>query len=148
MLGYTEEDFLTLDRIDITHPDDREENARAYDALFAGETDSFRLEKRYLHKEGGLVWADVTVSLVRDADGRALHTFSQAQDISARRRAEYALRDNEARLQTLVDNAADGIITIDQTGSIESFNLAAESMFGYTPKEAVGRKRPNIDARA
>ncbi len=60
-------------------------------------------------------------------------------DLTARKQAEAALRDNEARLSAILDTAAEGIITIDEHGSIESINLAAQKIFGYTDAEAVGR---------
>lgn len=61
------------------------------------------------------------------------------QDITGRKAAEDALRRNEVRLRLLVDNALDGIITVDSSGIIDSFNPAAESIFGYQEDEIVGQ---------
>jgi PAS domain S-box-containing protein len=89
----------------LTHPDDGEQNDRAYKALFAGESDSLRMEKRYQNKEGEVTWADVTVSIVRDADGRPLGTFGQSQDVIERKRTEEALRESEERFRAGFEHA-------------------------------------------
>ena len=61
------------------------------------------------------------------------------QDITGRKAAEEALRLNEVRLRLVVDNAVEGIITLDASGFIESFNPAAESTFGYSSNDIVGK---------
>ena len=60
-------------------------------------------------------------------------------DITTRKQAEQALRDNETRLRTVLDTAVDGIITIDERGTMESFNQAAVKLFGYSADEAIGQ---------
>ena len=59
-------------------------------------------------------------------------------DVTERKQAEQELRSNEERTRGILEHVADGIITIDQQGKIESFNPAAESMFGYSAEEAIG----------
>ncbi|MHA1537891.1 MAG: PAS-domain containing protein [Alphaproteobacteria bacterium] len=60
-------------------------------------------------------------------------------DVTERRSAEHELRESEERIRGVLDNVADGVITIDEEGKIESFNPAAESMFGYSAKAAIGQ---------
>ena len=90
-LGRTEEALRETTVQDLTHPDDIEVSASHMAALLAGEVASYRLEKRYLRTDGTPVWCQLSVSLVRAADGTPLHTMSQIEDISDR-------RDFEARL--------------------------------------------------
>jgi PAS domain S-box-containing protein len=97
--GYTREELLGRGFIDITHPDDRDENAGAFDRLVRGEITGFRLEKRYVRKDGEIIWVQVDVSLVRDATGSPLHSVCLIQDITVRRRAEQALRMSEEALR-------------------------------------------------
>jgi PAS domain S-box-containing protein len=61
------------------------------------------------------------------------------QDVTERERAERELQDREARMRSILDNASDGIMTIDEDGTVESFNAAAERMFGYQAAEIVGK---------
>jgi PAS domain S-box-containing protein len=97
MLGYSEEELLRLTFLDITHPDDREVSAAQVAAGYAGELTESRLEKRYVRKDGEIIWALVNWAIVPDAEGRPLHTVASVQDITARKRAEEALRESEAK---------------------------------------------------
>jgi len=92
LLGYTESELLACTWMDITHPDDIATGEDLHCRLKAGEIDTFELEKRYLRKDGGTVWAQLTVSLVRDDAGVPLYNISQIQDISERRVIEERLR--------------------------------------------------------
>jgi PAS domain S-box-containing protein len=92
MLGYGPHELIGTTLRDLTHPDDIEANRGLVEQALAGEIDDFALEKRYFHKDGHVVWAQLHVSLVRDDDGTPLYFISQTQDITARRDAEDALR--------------------------------------------------------
>lgn len=78
------------------------------------------------------------------AEGDVPGTVTLLQDVSDRKAAEEALRSNEVRLRLIVDNALDGIITVDSTGIIESFNPAAESMFGYEASQIISQSLENL----
>jgi signal transduction histidine kinase/DNA-binding response OmpR family regulator/HPt (histidine-containing phosphotransfer) domain-containing protein len=77
---------------DITHPDDLNVDVREVRHLLAGDIHSYQLEKRYLHKDGNVLWVILSVSLVRDTAGRPLYSVVQIEDITARKRFEEELR--------------------------------------------------------
>jgi len=107
--------------------------------LLEGVIADYQLEKRYIDKRGNVLWILLSVSLVRDALGVPLHFVSQIQDITDRFEAEKRLREREEYLSTLLDNVIDAIVTIDESGLIETFNPAAERIFGYGKADVVGQ---------
>jgi PAS domain S-box-containing protein len=90
--GYSREDLLQMTFRDITHPDDMEPDLDFVRRTIAGELDGYRLEKRYLRKDGALIWVQLTVSLVRDAQTRDPQYFiSVVEDITLRKATETQL---------------------------------------------------------
>jgi len=79
------------------------------------------------------------ISPIVEAGGGVIGVSLAFRDITPRRRAVNTVRDTAARLKAIFDNAAEGIVTVDEQGRIESFNPAAERMFGYTAAEVGGR---------
>jgi two-component system, cell cycle sensor histidine kinase and response regulator CckA len=95
MLGYREEELTGLSYLDVTHPDDREDDRRQVAELLAGDLDSYLIEKRYLAADGATVWARAHISLIRDGAGEPLHLAATTEDITGTKRAEARLRRSE-----------------------------------------------------
>ena len=101
IVGYGEEELLARDFQSITHPEDLAPDLQLVARLIAGEIDTYCLEKRYLHKDGHLVWVRLDVSLVRDPSGEQPDYFiSQVDDITERRRAQELLRAAKEEAET------------------------------------------------
>lgn len=139
MLGYDREELLACTYQQVTHPDDLDADRQNVADLLAGRINAYQMEKRYLDKQGRTLWVLLSVSLVRDGEGRPVHFVSQIQDFSDRVAAERAVREREHYLSTLLDNVVDAIVTIDEQGRIETFNHAAEAIFGYRQPEVAGQ---------
>lgn len=91
MLGYDEAELLVTRFQALTHADDLEPSLDLVHRLVTGENPSFQLEKRCVHKDGHLLWTQMTASLVRNADGKPIYLVVQIQDITARKRSEAEL---------------------------------------------------------
>ena len=88
LLGYDEQDLLSNDFQSITHEEDLERDVGLLQQALSGQIQSYRMEKRYYHKSGRIIWTMLSVSLVRDANGKADYFVSQIQDITDQREAE------------------------------------------------------------
>ena len=140
MMGYSEQELVGIHFLALTHADDVDACRQSMQRLLAGEFDSFRLEKRYLHRNGATVWALLTASLARDAQGKPLYVISQAQDITECKRAEEILRESQERYRSLIEASPDAIVLADLEGRIQMANQRAIEIFGGgSPEELVGR---------
>ncbi|MBF0622436.1 MAG: PAS domain S-box protein [Magnetococcales bacterium] len=96
IVGYTESEMLRINYQSITHPADMEKDERLIAKLLSNTASTLQIEKRYIHKQGEVVWILSSVSLVRDSEGKPIHFVNQIQDISAQKQAEAELaRINE-----------------------------------------------------
>lgn len=92
ILGFTEEELIALNFNEITHQDDIDKDLVPMNQLLAGEITNYHIEKRYFHKNGEIIWALLSVSIVKDADGSPLHYICQVQDITLKKQAEEELK--------------------------------------------------------
>ncbi|QHJ11675.1 putative diguanylate cyclase DgcE [Paraglaciecola mesophila] len=91
IVGYCEQELLAIDFQTITHPEDLQADLTFLKQLLANDIQTYNMEKRYFHKSGSLIWAKLTVSLVRDEARQPLYFISQIQDITAQKKSSEAL---------------------------------------------------------
>lgn len=128
MLGYPPKEFAGRTWQEVTHPEDVEATQRAIDSLLSGAQDAARLTKRYLHKNGSIVWADASTSLRRDKEGRPLYFMTTVSDITERKRAEEELRRSERR-ETILNRIANVFLTVsDDQMYAEVLAIVLETM--------------------
>lgn len=101
-LGYSEEELQQRTIAEVTHPEDRALTQQGYDEILNRTRESLHYEKRYLHKDGRIVWGHASVSCVRAVDGQTSYCVGLVQDISERRRMEEALREANRELDAFV----------------------------------------------
>ena len=87
ILGYTRDELLHLTTVDLTPPEDRGTALDYNDKLLRGEVASYSREKRYVRKDGCIIWTNVSIAAVRTPDGRPAHVISVIEDITERKRA-------------------------------------------------------------
>jgi len=99
LLGYSREELVGMPFARITYPEDLAANQAAFGSLLRGESKTCRLEKRFVRKDGELIWIDLSSSLVRDGQGAPHYLISVIQDISARKQAEAEVMSMAAQLR-------------------------------------------------
>jgi PAS domain S-box-containing protein len=147
-LAYSEEELLARTVYEVTCPDDLDYDRELCQRLDAGETDVFDVEKRYIRKDGSMVWARTTVNVIQDAFGRPLRHTAVIQDLSARKQAERDLQASKDRLQLAFDATQLGWWQFDpvsgmgrgDTRAQEIFDIAAD---GATNEEFMKRVHPD-----
>ena len=105
MLGYSADELLKMTFWDITHPEDRQRNAASVQPFFRGETREYTIEKRYIRKDGSIMWGLLTATMIRDAEGHPLRTVSMIQDITERRQSDALSRSQKVALEMVAQGA-------------------------------------------
>jgi two-component system, cell cycle sensor histidine kinase and response regulator CckA len=139
MLGYETEELSQLGVADVTHPEDVALDMAYAAELRRGERDSYKREKRYIRKDGSVVWADLTVSLVRGYDGTPTHVVSHIQDITAQREANLLFAATFA-------HSVVPMFVADDARRIVDLNHAATELLGVPHDAAVGLRIDDLVA--
>lgn len=139
MLGYSQDEIKNHKWQEITHPEDVELTQTEINALLSNLRESTRFVKRYLHKDGSIIWTEESTALRRDADGKPLYFMTSINDITARKQTEDALRESENRFRALIENNVDAITLLDANGIALYDSPAAPGMLGYTPEDWIGQ---------
>lgn len=138
MYGYTSEEAVGQPLAMVVPKDRAGEDEAILKRLRAGERiDHFQTVRQ--RKDGSRLEVSLTISPIRDQSGRLRGVSKIARDVTEQNPIQKALGAREALMKAIVDTAVDGIITIDEAGTIESFNPAAERIFGYPQDEVLGR---------
>lgn len=136
-IGYTEAELLEMDFQSITHPEDLAEDLALANQVIRGEIASYALEKRYLHKNGSVVWGLLTVTLARQ--GNMSCFISQIQDITATKQSYQALKKSEEKFRLMSENSRDTMALLDQQGRWLYGNPYVSRLTGYTLDTLLGK---------
>jgi diguanylate cyclase (GGDEF)-like protein/PAS domain S-box-containing protein len=176
--GYTSDELERMTFSDLSYAPDLEDDLAFMAQLRTGEITQFELEKRYIKKDGELIWVNLNVTKKTTPSGELSYYIAAIKDIQAQKEAEGGLRalsaelesrvdartkelndaigmlkstmslqqmaeqlvkDREAELRSVIENANDAYISLDQAGIVREWNRQAELTFGWTGAEATGR---------
>jgi PAS domain S-box-containing protein len=137
-LGYTREELLVRDIMSVSHPENVPTSGLLVAQLAHGEFNGEQMERRYIRKDGAVVWALVSLSLVRDSEGRCAYVSSQFKDITKRKEAEQAQQQAEVFAQAIMDNIEELVMVIDLQGKCRYASPSHLQGLGYEPRELIG----------
>ncbi|MFE6073709.1 PAS domain S-box protein [Paenibacillus sp. NPDC057886] len=140
MLGYTTEEVMLLNYQDLTHPDDCALDSIYERELFEGKSKELKYEKRYIQKNGDVLWVALHISLARDEiTDEPLYFICHALDISDRKTSEQKLLHSEEMFKLISDNAQEIIYVATFDGICRYCSPSISTLLGYSSEEVVGR---------
>ena len=130
LLGYSPEELKNITFKEITHPEDMAVSEELIHQLAIGKIPFFETQKRYLHKEGKIIWANVTITAIHSQSGEILNLLVMIEDITERKKAEEAFKIEQYLMQTLMDNIPDSVYFKDLEGRFIRVNHSNIAKFG------------------
>jgi PAS domain S-box-containing protein len=139
LTGYSEEELLKKAYMQITYPDDIEKTKKFSEKLISEKLEHGYIEKRYIHKNGNLVWVYLSVAVVRDSNGKPLYFVVHTEDMTERKKAEEEIY----KLSSIVQESAEAMAIADlgETNLLKYVNPAWTKLTGYTSEEVVNKKQ-------
>ncbi|HSR54933.1 MAG TPA: PAS-domain containing protein, partial [Alphaproteobacteria bacterium] len=132
MMGYSVEEMRSMRMRDIAHPDDDPERTSIRYVSF-GDMDTQTIERRFVRKDGEVIWCTVNYKSVYDAGGSPLSTIGMFQEITDQKRAEQEIAEKSRLLENTINTMAQGYVYYDADLRLVAFNTQYEEMFGHTP---------------
>lgn len=142
--GYSEAELQARRIMDITHPDDCPNDAILISRLCSGEIGTCETEKRYIHRDGHVIWILLTASTALTAEGNVEYFVAQMQDITERKRVELALRDSEENFRRAFEDASTGMAMMSLDGYFLKVNPTLTRITGYSAPELTCRSFQSI----
>jgi len=139
IIGYPHAELLGLTFQDVTHPDDLYPDLALVAQALAGEISHYTLEKRYIRQDGMVIWANLTVSLIRDEAGAPKFFISVVEDISRAKAAETEVRAQRDRAQTYLDLAGVMMLAVAADQTVSLINKKGCEMLGGSEQDVMGR---------
>ena len=149
MLGYTEQELLAIDFQTITYKDDLESDLEHVNQMLEGTIRTYKMEKRYIKKDGGIIWINLSVSLARYPNGEPMYFISQIENITERKLAEELLKvalEKRKELEFIINRSA-VIVFLWKAEEGWPVEFVSENIeqFGYTPQDFIGGRIPYTD---
>jgi PAS domain S-box-containing protein len=139
--GYSADELLSMSFTEITHPEDRQRDCDAFQRVVQGEAPAYRNEKRYIRKDGKIVWVNVNVTLMYGGgNGQPWFSLAVIEDITASKRTEEAIIRAKQEWERTFDSVPDLIFLLDHEHTIVRINRAMAASVNMEPQDLVGRK--------
>ncbi len=145
MLGYTRAELLLMTVLDVTQPDDRELSFQRDRPVLNGKQDAYRLEKRFRHKAGHTVWADLSSNVIRDDIGNIRYAIGVVVDITRRKQAEEELKTSERKFRNIAESIPGLVLKYkvnpDKSDELLYISKGVEDIYGIPQDKAADAVR-------
>jgi len=152
ILGYSRDEIVRKTWSELTHPDDLAIDIEQFNLVLSGQIKKYSIDKRFIRKDGEIVWTSISVGCVRKPDGRVDYIIGLMEDITERKQNEEALRESEERYRKQFEEAIDAIFLADPgTGMLVDCNIAASKLVEREKSEIIGKHQsflhPAVDVK-
>ncbi|MFH1240880.1 MAG: PAS domain S-box protein [Pseudomonadota bacterium] len=146
ILGYSKEELESMTVDDFVYPEDMRTGPGFIERSIAGEAEETTIQRRYIHKQGHMVWMQIFCRVIRNAEGDALYFISHVQDITQQKLAEKALQESKDKFSKLFQaSPVYTVVTTIEDGRFLDVNDAFMKVTGYEPEEVIGRTTTEVD---
>ncbi len=139
MLGYSEKELCDKVFSEFTHPIDAKKEWSLVEEIVAGKRDYYKIEKRYIRKDGQIFWGQTISNPIYGPDKKTVMAIATIEDISERKKAEEGLRQAKQRLEAHMKNAPEAIIEFDPQYRVIRWSDEAQRIFGWSKDEILGK---------
>jgi PAS domain S-box-containing protein len=139
LLGYSKEELMNLTWADITYPEDLDLDMLNFNDMLSGKTDTYQTDKRFMKKNGDIIFANITMACQRNPDSSVNYFITSVQDITERMKVEAALQKERDRAQVYLNIAGVMIVVLDADGSVALINQKGCEILGYDEEYIVGK---------
>jgi len=139
ILGYSCEEIKDMNFEDFTYPDDLEREYQLIEEMWAGKRDRYKIKKRYIHKNGQIIWIELVGSVIRNEDGNPKLGFSFIQDITERVKAKRELKRSKEYFEGILQDQTELIVRWKPKGVLTFVNDSYCKFFDKSPEELLGK---------
>ncbi len=145
MLGYTKEELYKKTWTELTHPEDLSKDIELYNRVLAGEIDTYSVEKRFIRKNGEIIWTIMSAGCVRKENGEVDFFAGNVQDITERKKAELLLEESENRYRRITDVTDDLIVRFNNNLEVIDINSVIKKYTNVSAQEVSGKNLLQFD---
>jgi PAS domain S-box-containing protein len=139
-LGYSKEELSRMKYTDLSHPHDKDISIKLFKEILSGKRNTYQVEKRYINKNGRIIWGKVTVTAIKDINNKIKHFIAIAEDVTTQREIKSKLASEERMLKAMMHNIPDSIYFKDRNGKYLIVNYYKAKKHGYVnPDELIGK---------
>jgi PAS domain S-box-containing protein len=133
IMGYSRDEIVRLTWSEMTHPDDLAPDLEQFNRVLSGQTDQYNMDKRFIRKDGEVIWTNISVGCVRKSDGSVDHVVAMVEDITSVKLAEEALRQERILYEDLVNTEPAGVyrlrVKLSSNWQAEPWSSIVKSMY-------------------
>lgn len=139
-LGYSSKELSKMRYTDLSHPHDKDISIKLFKEILSGKRNSYQIEKRYINKNGKIIWGKVSVTAIKDDNKKIKHFIAIAEDVTSQREIRSKLASEERMLKEMMHSIPDNIYFKDRNGKYLIVNYNKAKKHGYlNPDELIGK---------